>query len=112
MTKFNLEIIFIIFPSFTLFNKKGEIIGSEHTYAVKKTLEPGQKSTFDTRIDEKTGDKVKAFEISLSWKNPDRTEEYVENVDVEDENNYIVSQTNEPRKLTEEEIERLGLFER
>ena|SRR5215208_1961475 len=97
---------------FTLFNKKGEIIGSERTYADQKTLKPGQKSTFNARVDEKTGDKVKAFEVSLSWDNPDGTEEYIENIDVEDENNYIVSQSKEPTKLTEEEIERLGLFER
>ena len=97
---------------FTLFNKKGEIIGSERTYADQKTLKPGQKSTFNARVDEKTGDKVKAFEVSLSWDNPDGTEEYIENINVEDENNYIVSQSKEPTKLTEEEIERLGLFER
>jgi hypothetical protein len=97
---------------FTLYNKKGEIIGSEHTYADQKTLKPGQKSAFNVHVDEKTGDKVKAFEVSLSWDNPDGTEEYIENIDVEDENNYIVSQSKEPTKLTEEEIEKLGLFER
>jgi hypothetical protein len=53
---------------------------------------------------------VKAFEVSLSWDNPDGTEEYIENIDVEDENNYIVPQSKEPIKLTEEEIDRLGLF--
>jgi hypothetical protein len=30
---------------------------------------------------------VKALEVSLSWDNPDGTEEYMENIDVEDENN-------------------------
>ena len=55
---------------------------------------------------------MKAFEVSLSWDNPDGTEEYIENIDVEDENNYIVSQSKEPTKLTEEEIDRLGLFGR
>ena len=53
---------------------------------------------------------MKAFEVSLSWDNPDGTEEYIENIDVEDENNYIVPQSKEPIKLTEEEIDRLGLF--
>lgn len=53
---------------------------------------------------------MKAFEVSLSWDNPDETEEYIENIDVEDENNYIVPQSKEPIKLTEEEIDRLGLF--
>jgi hypothetical protein len=53
---------------------------------------------------------VKAFEVSLSWDNPDGTEEYIENIDVEDENNYIVPQSKEPTKLTKEETDRLGLF--
>ena len=55
---------------------------------------------------------MKAFEVSLSWDNPDGTEEYIENIDVEDENNYIVPQSKEPTKLTEEEMDRLGLFGR
>lgn len=53
---------------------------------------------------------MKAFEVPLSLDNPDGTEEYIENIDVEDENNYIVPQSKEPIKLTEEEIDRLGLF--
>jgi hypothetical protein len=96
--------------SFTLFDKKGELIGTEHTFADPHTLKPGQKSTFKNFIDEKTGDKVKAFEVSLTWKNPDGADQYIENVDVEDENNYMIFQ--QPRKFTEEEIEKLGLFER
>jgi hypothetical protein len=52
---------------------------------------------------------VKALEVSLSWDNPDGTEEYIENIDLEGENNYIVPQSKEPTKLTEEEIDRLGL---
>jgi hypothetical protein len=35
---------------------------------------------------------VKAFAISLSWDNLDGTEEYIENIYVEDENKYIVPQ--------------------
>ena len=65
-------------------------------------------------IDEKTGDNVKAFEVSLTWNNPDDTEEYVENVDVEqeDENNFMFQEDKKSKKLTDEEIEKLGLFER
>ncbi|MGH9981691.1 MAG: hypothetical protein ACRD6U_09080 [Nitrososphaeraceae archaeon] len=55
---------------------------------------------------------MKVFEVSLSWDNPDGKEEYIENIDVEDENNYIVPQSKEPTLLTEEEIDRLGLFGR
>jgi hypothetical protein len=65
-------------------------------------------------IDEKTGDKVKAFEVSLTWNNPDGTEEYIENVDVvEEENIYdIFGEEDKSSKLTDEEIERLGFFEK
>ena len=64
-------------------------------------------------IDEKIGDKVKAFEVSLTWNNLDGTEVYIENVDVvEDENIYDTFEQTKSNKLTDEEIERLGLFER
>jgi len=96
-----------------LFNKKGELIGTEYTFADPDSLKPGQKSPFNMFIDEKTGDKVKAFEVSLTWNNPDGTEEYIENVDVEvDENKYNLFQENKSNKLTDEDIEKLGLFER
>ena len=62
--------------TFNLYNKKGELIGTEFTYADPDTLKPGQKSPFNMFIDEKTGDKVRAFEVSLTWNNPDDTEEY------------------------------------
>jgi hypothetical protein len=57
---------------------------------------------------------VKAFEVSLTWNNPDGTEEYIENVDVvEEENNFNIFQENKKsNKLTDEDIEKLGLFER
>src|SRR5215211_3954645 len=99
--------------NFNLFNKKGELIGTEFTYSDPDTLKPGQKAPFNMFIDEKTGDKVKAFDIFLSFNNPDGTEEYMENVDVvEEENIYDVFEENKSNKLTDEEIERLGLFER
>jgi hypothetical protein len=101
--------------TFNLYNKKGELIGTEHTYSDPRTLKPGQKAPFDNFIDEKTGDKVKAFEVSLSWNNPDGSEEYIENVDIEqedDENFFIFQEDKESKKLTDEDIEKLGLFER
>ena len=56
---------------------------------------------------------MKAFEVSLTWNNPDGTEVYIENVDVvKDENIYDTFEETKSNKLTDEEIERLGLFER
>jgi len=99
--------------TFNLFNKKGDLIGTDFTYADPYTLKPGQKSPFNIYIDEDTGDKVKAFEVSLTWTNPDGIEEYIENVDVvEEENIYDVFGENKSSKLTDEEIERLGFFEK
>jgi hypothetical protein len=64
-------------------------------------------------LDRKIGDKVKAFEVSLMWNNPDGTEVYIENVDVvKGENIYDTFEETKSNKLTDEEIERLGLFER
>jgi hypothetical protein len=65
-----------------LYNKRGELIETEFTYSDPHTLKSGQKAPFDNFIDEKTGDKVKAFEVSLSWYNQDGTEEYIEDVEV------------------------------
>jgi hypothetical protein len=98
--------------TFNLYNKKGELIGTEHTYSDPHTLKPGQKAPFDNFIDEKTGDKLKAFEVSLSWDNPDGTEEYIENVDEEEDENIFIFQDEKSKKLTDEDIEKLGLFER
>jgi hypothetical protein len=100
--------------NFNLFNKKGDLIRTDFTFADPYTLRPGQKSPFNIYIDEDTGDKVKAFEVSLTWTNHDGEEEYIENVDVvEDANIYDIFEEDEKsNKLTDEEIERLGLFEK
>ena len=101
--------------SFNLFNKKGDLIGTDYTYSEQEILKPGQKSSFNMFIDEEIGDKMKAFEVSLTWNNPDGTEEYVENVDVvEEENMFNIFQEDKKsnNKLTDEDIEKLGLFER
>jgi hypothetical protein len=100
--------------SFNLFSKKGDLIGTDFTYAEQDILKPGQKSSFNMFIDEEIGDKMKAFEVSLTWNNPDGTEEYVENVDVVEEENMfnIFQEDKKSNKLTDEDIEKLGLFER
>jgi hypothetical protein len=53
-------------------------------------------------LDRKIGDKVKAFEVSLTWNNPDGTEVYIENVDVvKDENIYDTFEETKSNKLTD-----------
>jgi hypothetical protein len=99
---------------FTYYDKRSDIIGSGFTYAEQDTLKPGQKSPFNMMVDEDTGDDMEAFEVSLSWRNSaNGSEEYAENVQIEDESNYITNFFGETSKvLTDEEIEKLGLFER
>lgn len=97
---------------FTYYDKKGEVIGSDYVYANQDFLKLGQKSPFNQMVDEETGDDIEAYEVSLSWQNSDGSEEYAENVQVEDESNYMIDSGEISRPLTEEEIERLGLFER
>ena len=45
------------------------------------------------------------------WMNPDGTEDYIENVDVVEEED-VFQDDKESTKLTDEEIEQLGFFER
>ncbi|HSF49566.1 MAG TPA: FxLYD domain-containing protein [Nitrososphaeraceae archaeon] len=97
---------------FTYYDKRGNVIGSDYTHTNQDLLKPGQKSPFSQMVDEETGDDMEAYEVSLSWENPNGSEEYVENVQVEDENNFIINLKENLPILTEEEIEKLGLFER
>jgi hypothetical protein len=97
---------------FSYYDKKGEVIGSDYVYANQDLLKPGQKSPFSQMVDEEIGDDMKAYEVSLSWQNSDGSEEYAENVQVENESNYIINSADTSKVLTDEEIEKLGLFER
>jgi hypothetical protein len=97
---------------FSYYDKKGQVIGSDYVYANQDFLKPGQKSPFSQMVDEEIGDDMKAYEVSLSWQNSDGSEEYAENVQVEDESNYMIDSGELSKVLSDEEIEKLGLFER
>ena len=97
---------------FTYYDKNGNVIGSDYTYANQDSLKPSQKSPFSQMVDEEIGDDMEAYETSLSWQNSDGSEEYAENVQLEDESNYRPNSGDISKVLTEEEIEKLGLFER
>ena len=96
---------------FTYYDEDSNVIGSDYAYSEQDVLKPGQKAPFSLYVDEETGDDMEAYEVSLSWQNSDGSEEYVENVQLEDEANYLLNQQM-PRALSGEEIENLGLFER
>jgi hypothetical protein len=92
------------------YDKKNFLIDTGYVSPEIDTLEPGQKSGFNIMVGEETGDDMEAYKISFKWTHPDRSPGYAENVQTEDEEDYLVEPT--PRKLTDEEIEKLGLFER
>jgi plastocyanin len=68
--------------SVTIYNTDGGVIGTDSTYARPSTLSAGQKSTFDIfgRADDFKG--MDHYELSLEWKNPDRSQGYVENAQI------------------------------
>jgi hypothetical protein len=67
---------------FTYYDKNGNVIGSDYSYANQDSLKPGQKSPFSQMVNEEIGDDMEAYEISLSWQNSDGSEEYIEDVQV------------------------------
>ena len=107
---------FIEFALIIINNSNGKIFkrSQPFSFSLGSDREEGYGSEdLISWLDRKIGDKVKAFEVSLMWNNPDGTEVYIENVDVvKDENIYDTFEETKSNKLTDEEIERLGLFER
>jgi hypothetical protein len=64
------------------FDKNGDIIGTDYTYATANTLEPNQKSSFDLSSQSENFKGMDHYEISLQWNNPDFSEGYVENAQI------------------------------
>ena len=74
---------------FTYYDANGNAIGNDDTGIYANILKPGQKSAFlDFRHKLKTQD-MTYYEISLSWYNPDGTQDYIENVDVTKDSHSI-----------------------
>jgi hypothetical protein len=92
------------------YDKKNFLIDTGYVSPEIDTLEPGQKSGFNIMVGEETGDDMEAYKISFKWTHPDRSPGHAKNVEIEDDEDYLVEPT--PKKLTDEEIEKLGLFER
>ena len=74
---------------FTYYDVNDNAIGNDDTGIYANILKPGQKSAFlDFRDKLKTQD-MSYYEISLSWYNPDGTQEYIENVEVTKDSHSI-----------------------
>ena len=66
----------------TVYNKNGDVVGTDYAYADASTLEPNQKSSFDIFSSKDNFDEMDSYELSLSWQSSDGTDEYVDNAQV------------------------------
>ena len=61
------------------YDKDGGVVGTDSTYTTADKLKPNQKSTFDIMSSKDNFKKMSYYELSLQWRNPDDTDQYVEN---------------------------------
>lgn len=64
------------------YDKNGDLIGTDMTYANPNTLKAGQKSSFTISSSTDNFKGMKYYELSLQWDNPDGSEEYIENAQI------------------------------
>jgi hypothetical protein len=67
---------------FTYYNGNGDVVGTGNTNIHLDKLAPGQKAPFSESRNKQTSPGMEYYEVSLSWDNPDGTEEYLENVEI------------------------------
>ncbi|CAN5637045.1 hypothetical protein BH18THE1_BH18THE1_19430 [soil metagenome] len=72
-----------------MYDKDGDIIGTDYTYATAESLKPNQKSAFDLASSGDTFKGMDYYELSLEWSNADSSQGYVENAQI-----YKSSNTN------------------
>jgi hypothetical protein len=63
----------------SVYDKNGDIVGTDSTYAESSTLEPNQKSSFDISSSKDNFEGMASYELSLSWQTPEGGDEYVDN---------------------------------
>ena len=63
----------------SIYDKNGDIVGTDSTYAESTTLEPNQKSAFDIFSSKDNFEGMDSYELSLSWQNSDGVDKYVDN---------------------------------
>ena len=70
----------------TVYDKNGDIVGTDSTYAESSTLGPNQKSSFDIFSSKANFEGMESYELSLSWQTSDGIDEYVDNAQIYNEN--------------------------
>lgn len=73
----------------TVYDRNGDVIGTDSTYSDATTLKPNQKSSFDILSNKDNFDGMESYDLSLQWQSSDGTEEYVDNAQI-----YKVNETN------------------
>lgn len=63
----------------TVYDKSGDVVGTDSTYSTASTLEPGQKSSFNMISNKENFDGMDSYELSLQWQDSDGKDQYVEN---------------------------------
>lgn len=63
----------------TVYDKNGDVIGTDSTYAASTTLKPNQKSSFDIFSSKDNFVGMKNYELSLHWRDSDGIDQYVDN---------------------------------
>lgn len=66
----------------TVYDKNGDVVGTDSTYAEATTLEPNQKSSFDIFSTTDNFDGMASYELSLHWRDSDGVDQYVDNAQV------------------------------
>ena len=66
----------------SVYDKNGDIIGTDSSYTQATSLEPNQKSTFDIFSTKDNFDGMASYELSLYWRDSDGTDQYVENAQI------------------------------
>ena len=67
----------------TVYDKNGDVIGTDSGYAKADTLKPGQKSTFTIMAKSDNFKGMESYELSLEWQGPNYDSQgYVENAQI------------------------------
>lgn len=70
----------------TVYDKNGDVVGTDSTYAAATTLKPNQKSSFDIFSSKDNFQGMKSYELSLQWRDSNQENQYVDNVQIYKEN--------------------------
>ena len=75
----------------TTYDKNGDVLGTDFTYASSQTLNPNQKSSFDILSPKDNFIGMNNYELSLHWRNSDGTDGYVDNAQAYKDQNIMNS---------------------